>query len=168
MASIGNNHDTDKEMGVRMRELQDKYFKWLPLDEKKKAEDTSKALKTALEDGSIHYKSPSGYTNAKNITEYWKLVAEDNKNLYSYQTKMLNIFEKNGKRIKEKNLGGLTSNKSKEFNKDLQEIRSIQVDLYKRKKDFTSDQVNKSRGMDLYIKTNPDTMKELFERNILR
>ena len=81
---------------------------------------------------------------------------------------MLNIFEKNGKRIKEKNLGGLTSNKSKEFNKDLQEIRSIQVELYKRKKEFTSDQVNKSRGMDLYIKPNPGTMKELFERNIIR
>jgi len=82
--------------------------------------------------------------------------------------KIFGIFEKNSKRIQDLNLGGTSSDKSKEFRKELNEIKNVYSEIYHEKDNFLKDQINKSGKIDAILKQNNTTVKELFNRNVIQ
>jgi hypothetical protein len=76
----------------------------------------------------------------------------DTKAVLKFWNKRFKFFEYNGHKIKKDNLGGDKSVKSKEFNKDLNRIKSDFAEIYSKRQAFIKYKIEASAKIDALIK----------------
>lgn len=163
LVRIGGNHDTEKERRIEFTQFKEKYFKWLPKDQKKKAQDLHDQYEA---NGLILHK---GYAaTSSNLQQYWSSVQNDSRTMYRNYTQLFEIFEVNSKKIKNDSLGGPNSTKSKQFNQELTNIKILYSENFNAKNVIVKDLIQRSYKMDAFMKKNNIPFISLFENGVLR
>jgi hypothetical protein len=92
----------------------------------------------------------------------------DSKDHHKAYNKTLGIFEKNSKKIQVDNLGGLDSTASKNFKKELDEIKTSLSNFKTAKEKIILDQINKAPKVDSYLKKHNVPFYKLLDEGILK
>lgn len=109
-----------------------------------------------------------GYDTAPNVKTYWEYVKHDNKIIKKTHSSLFQVFEKNSKKIKENNMGGLKTETAKAFNTDLENLKKTFASEFKRKDNFCQDQIIKSKKIDDFMKDKSIPIKYLYNGGYLK
>lgn len=162
LSAIGGNHDINNHLNTSFKEFMGKYYKWLPKDTKMAANKLDEEYrKTGLIEDKI------GLDQANSVQIYWEFVKKDAKKRHSNYTQIFQFFEENSKRIKNENLGGPKSLKSKAFNEELNNLKAKFAQHYKFKDNIIKEQIRKSPKLDKMLKEKGISIISLFEQDIL-
>ena len=107
------------------------------------------------------------YNDSTSLQMYWERKKRDSQIEYKIFTDTFNAFEKNANFIQKNSLGGVNSSRSKEFNKQLQDLRKDFAAVFKPKHDFMKNQINQSKTLDNMMKEKNIPFKKIFDHNIL-